>query len=84
VNIDVDDHFTITCDKYQWILREWVVSTKSGRRRPKDTYWGTLEALCKEIINRRCKSAGSIPEVLDTIKAAQNDIRRAVAGIKRP
>ena len=78
--------FTITSDKFQWILTE-AYDGKDRKGNPKvqtrETYHATLEQCCMAIVQREAKLVDDVAGVINAITAAAERIAEACYRIKK-
>ena len=78
--------FEITSDKFNWILIEhYDGRDKQGndKQQSRETYHGTLQQCCQEMIQREAKHADDLESLLATIQQSTNIIAHACEGIKK-
>ena len=78
--------FEISNDKYQWILTEYYDGRdKNGnpKMQSRENYFGTLEQVCLEIVNRDSKLADDVAGMIEAMSESARRISEACAGIRR-
>jgi hypothetical protein len=74
------DYFTKR-DAYGWTLREWRDGTgKDGEptRTHRDTYHGTIEQVCRTVLDREAGSGESPKAIVAAVEKAQKAITHAI------
>ena len=85
--VKINDDFSVSHDPYNWTLihfRDAVNKTTGEKcKREFPTYYPTLEKTCTAFIDKSCKGAKSVEEVLDTIARAKKEVAVMCEGIKK-
>lgn len=78
--------FTITSDKFQWILTEaYDGKDREGNAKiqTRENYYATLEQCCMAIVQREAKLVDDVAGVINAITAAAEQIAEACYRIKK-
>jgi len=85
--IKINKDFSVSHDPYNWTLVQFrdAVNKVTGEKYRKEhpTYYPTLEKTCVAFIDKSCKEAKDIDNVLDTIAQAKKEITIMCEGIKK-
>ncbi len=82
----LNDKYTVTSDKYQWILTEtYEGKSKDGdaKAQTRQTYHGTLEQVLNVILDRESKGCETIECLKQTIVDTQSTLALMVKDIQR-
>ena len=85
--VKINNDFSISHDPHNWTLIQFrdAVNKSTGEKckREYPTYYPTLAKACTAFVDKSCKDAKSVEEVLDTITKAKKEVSIMCEGIKK-
>lgn len=81
VGIRIGTEYSCEKDKYQWQLHRWYLGEdkdKNTKLYKTTTFHGTIEQVCKAVLNRDAGMCDSVEEILDTLSKTADVLKEYI------